>query len=154
MDKPFNLTLRVVWWMQFVQFVFAFIFVMASISTLPSVFKGETSIFTIFGFVFFIYLGCANALSTIKITDESVTVTVFYGRFRICWNEVEKILWNGSLIALIGNDKRIVLSMEYAGRNAPKMMEYFKQQIAERKISFEQKRFLFPIIHRNARVWR
>ena len=80
------------------------------------------------------YLGWANALSTIQITDESVTVTVFYGRFRILWNEVEKIVLSSPLIALIGNSKRVVLSLAFAGKSGSKMLEFFNQQIEKQTL--------------------
>ncbi len=153
MEKPFKLTLRVVWWMQIFQILFALPFTILSISTLFSFFKGEESLFMFFLFALFAYLGWANALSTIQITDESVTVTVFYGRFRILWNEVEKIVLNSPLIALMGNDKRVVLSLAFAGKSGNKMLEFFNQKIERQNIVFEQNS-PFPITHQNARVWQ
>ncbi len=143
--------------MQIFQILFALPFTALSIFTIVSFFKGEqsllTSLFTFFLFVFMAYLGWANALSTIQITDESVTVTVFYGRFRILWNEVEKIVLSSPLIALIGNSKRVVLSLAFAGKSGSKMLEFFNQQIEKQNIIFEQNN-PFPITHQNARVWR
>jgi hypothetical protein len=151
MENHFKLTLRVVWWMQVLQILFAFTFTILAIASLRSLNSSE-SLLTFFLFACFAYLCWANALSTIQITDESVTVTVFYGRFRISWNEIEKIVLNRPLIALIGNDKRVVLSLAFAGKNGQKMLDYFEQQIERRKIVFEQNA-PFPITHQNARVW-
>lgn len=153
MEQPFKLTLRVVWWMQIIQILFALPCTILSVFTLISIFRGEESVLVFFLFASFAYLCWANALSTIQITDESVTVTVFYGRFRIYWNEVEKIVLNSPLIALIGNEKRVVLSLAFAGRNGKRLLEHFSQQIESRKIAFEQNGYPFPITHQNARVW-
>jgi hypothetical protein len=79
---------------------------------------------------------------------------VFYGRFRINWSEVERIVLNAPFIALMGNDKRIVLSLAFAGRNSDKLLEFFNNQIEARKIIFEQNVTPFPLNHQNARVWR
>jgi len=81
-------------------------------------------------------------------------VNVFYGRFRIQWSEVIKIVLNAPFIALLGNEKRIVLSLAFAGKNSEKMLEFFNQQIESRNIIFEQNVTPFPITHQNARVWQ
>jgi hypothetical protein len=152
MEKRFKLTLRVVWWMQVIQILFALPCTILAVKSLTSSFDGGRSILLFFFFSGLAYLGWANALSTIQITNESATVTVFYGRFRIYWDEVEKIVLSKPLIALVGNDKRVVLSLAFAGRNGRKMLEYFEQEIERRKITFEQNA-PFPITHENARVW-
>jgi len=54
----------------------------------------------------------------------------------------------------MGNDKRIVLSLAFAGRNSDKLLEFFNNQIEARKIIFEQNVTPFPLNHQNARVWR
>ncbi len=84
MEKPFQLNLRVALWMQVVQIIFALPFTVFAILLIPSFFKTPlTSLFLFVICVSLAYLGWANALSTIQITNESVTVNVFYGRFRI-----------------------------------------------------------------------
>ena len=155
MEKPFQLNLRVALWMQVVQIIFALPFTVFAILLIPSFFK--TPLASLFLFVICVslaYLGWANALSTIQITNESVTVNVFYGRFRIQWSEVIKIVLNAPFIALLGNEKRIVLSLAFAGKNSEKMLEFFNQQIESRNIIFEQNVTPFPITHQNARVWQ
>ena len=155
MEKPFQLNLRVALWMQVVQIIFALPFTVFAILLIPSFFK--TPFASLFLFVICVsltYLGWANALSTIQITNESVTVNVFYGRFRIQWSEVIKIVLNAPFIALLGNEKRIVLSLAFAGKNSEKMLEFFNQQIESRNIIFEQNVTPFPITHQNARVWQ
>lgn len=153
MEKPSQLTLRVAFWMQVVQIIFALPFTVFAILLIPSFFKTPfTSLFLFIICTSLAYLGWANALSTIQITSESVTVNVFYGRFRIQWNEVNKIVLNTPFIALLGNEKRIVLSLAFAGKNSEKMLEFFNQQIESRNIVFEQNVTPFPITHQNARV--
>lgn len=155
MEKPFQLNLRVALWMQVVQIIFALPFTVFAILLIPSFFKTPlTSLFLFVICVSLAYLGWANALSTIQITNESVTVNVFYGRFRIQWSEVIKIVLNAPFIALLGNEKRIVLSLAFAGKNSEKMLEFFNQQIESRNIIFEQNVTPFPITHQNARVWQ
>ncbi len=152
MEKPFKLTLRVVWWMQIFQILFALLFTASSIFFLRIIFKGSLiSVFVFLLFAFFAYLGWANALSTIQITNENVTVTVFYGRFRINWSEVQKVIRQGPLIALTGNEKRVVLAMQYMDKNKNKMVEYFSKQIEERKIEFTTNEQV-PLTHQNAKV--
>ncbi len=90
----------------------------------------------------------------INHSDESVMVTVLYGRFRIYWNEVEIIVLNVPYIALLRNGKRIVFSLAFIGRNTDKMLEFFKQQIEAREIVVEEDVTSFPLTHQNARVWR
>ena len=155
MENPFELTLRVSRSMQILKIFFAFPFIIGAVWALDSVFKGSTlSLIWFLLCALVAYFGWANALSTIRITEESVTVTVFYGRFRINWIEVNKIILNTPFIALMGNDKRLVLSRAYAGRNSGKMLEFFNLQIETRKIEFEQNSKPFPLTHRNVRVWR
>ena len=155
MNTSFKLTLRVSWWMQVFQILFALPFTVGSFFMLISVFKGSVdTLIAFFLFAFFAYLGWANAFSTIQITDENVTVTVFYGRFRIRWDEVEKIIQNTAFIALLGNDKRVVLSLAFAGKNSDKVIQFLNQQIELRKILFEQDVKPFPLKHQNARIWR
>jgi len=154
MKNTFNLTLRVTWWMQIIQILFAIPFTIGAIYSLVLISRG-TSICLVAFFicVFLAYLGFANAFSTIKITDESVVVTVFYGRFCIGWKEVNTIAQNNPFIALIGNDKRVVISLAFAGKDSNKMLEFFNQQAETYNIIFEENAS-FPITHQNARVWR
>jgi hypothetical protein len=153
MQNSFNLTVRVSWWMQIIQIIFALLFMVGSIFFLITIINGSlASLIAFLFFAFFAYFGWANAFSTIQITDEDVTVNVFYGRFRINWDEVDEIVLNTPYIALIGNGKRIVLSLAFAGGNSDKMLEFFKQQIEARKIVFEQDITPFPLTHHNARV--
>jgi hypothetical protein len=154
MEKPFKLTLRVVWWMQLMQILFALPFTVGSIFFLMAVVQGSMdSLFPSLLFGLFAFLGWANALSTIQITEKSVTVTVFYGRFRIFWDEVEKIAQSEPFIALIGNGKNVTLSLIFAGKDRVKMLEFFNQQVERRNIRFEKNMTQFPITHQNARVW-
>jgi len=95
----------------------------------------------------------ANALSTIQITEKSVLVTVFYGRFRVDWDEVELIILNSPFIALIGHGKRVVLSLAFAGKNEEKMLDFFNHQMEQRNIRFE-KNISFPTTHQKATTWR
>lgn len=155
MTTPFKLTVRVAWWMQIFQILFALPFTVGSFFMLTYVFQGSIRFLWVFLlFVSLAYMGWANAFSTIQITDESVTVTVLYGRFRIYWSEVEIIVLNVPYIALLGNGKRIVLSLAFIGRNTDKMLEFFNQQIEAREIVVEEDVTSFPLTHQNARVWR
>jgi hypothetical protein len=160
MEKPFKLTIRVAWQMQIVQILFALPFTVLSVGSLFAVIKGPVDTLNILNFLFlfllsasFAFLGWANAFSTIQVTPQSVTVAVFYGRFRIHWDEVENIVRRGPFIALNGNGKRVVLSLTFMGKNRKKMLEFFKQQIEQRHIRFEKNAESFPLTHHNARVW-
>jgi hypothetical protein len=121
-----KLTIRVSWWMQVIMLIFALPCTALSIFMLVSIVRGSTNLFFVFVlFGAFAYFGWANALSTIQITDKDVTVSVFYGRFRIFWNEVETIAMNNPFIGLIGNEKRVVVSLAFAGKNKERMLEFF-----------------------------
>jgi hypothetical protein len=112
MEKSFKLTIRAAWWVQCFQIIFALPFTIGAVIIFISIFKGSMQSWPLFFVcVFLAYLGWANAFSMIQITDENVTVTVFYGRFRIHWSEVNTIVLNSPLVALIGNGKRVVLSL-------------------------------------------
>jgi hypothetical protein len=156
MQKTFKLTIKVTWWMQIFQILFALPFTIGCIFVLVAVIKGSiVNMGTLFVFLLlasFAYLGWANAFSTIQITEKHVTVTVFYGRFRINWDEVENIVMNDPLIALMGNGKRLVLSLAFAGKSRAKILEFFNQQIEQRHIRLEEAPF--SITHQNVRVWR
>ncbi len=154
MEKQYKLIIRVSWWMQLIQIIFALPFTLVSIYMLYSIIRGSTGLlFVCILFGCFAYFGWANALSTIQITDENVTVSVFYGRFRIIWDEVENIAMNNPFVALMGNNKRVVISLAFAGKNREKVLELFNQQSEQRNISFEKESEPFPITHQNARVW-
>ncbi len=155
MEKPFNCTLRVAWWMQALQIIFALPFTAGSLILFTSLLKGSLeSLPWLAGFILLAYLGWANALSTIHVTSEDVTVTVFYGRFRINWNEVNKIEQYGAMVGLLGNEKRVVLSFAYGGQKAKEILEFINEQIAARNIEFEKDVMPFPLTHKNSRVWR
>ncbi len=154
MQEHFKLTLRVAWWMQIILFLFALPCTAGAVFGLIKIIQGTADL--LFGVLMFggvAYLSWANALSTIQITEKSITVTVFYGRFRIGWDEVENIVRNNPYIALIGNGKRVVLSLAFAGNSTDKMLEYFDRQIELRNIKFEKNIQPFSITHHNARVW-
>jgi hypothetical protein len=154
MQEPFKLTLRVVWWMQFILLFFALPCTIGAVLALIKIIQSSADLLV--GFLllgFFAYLGWANALSTIQITEKRVTITVFYGRFRIGWDEVEHIVMNNPFIALMGNGKRVVLSLAFARKSRSKEIEYFYRQIEQRHIKFEKNIEPFPITHQNARVW-
>ena len=148
-----NLTIRVSWWMQIIQLVFALPCTALAIFMLVSIFQGSTNLaiaFVIFSVL--AYFGWANALSTIKINDQAVTVSVFYGRFRIAWDEVRTIALKSPFIALIGNEKRVVLSLAFAGKNKERMLEILNEQAQQRNVKFESESTSFPLTHQNARV--
>jgi hypothetical protein len=157
MEKPFKLTLRVSLWTQIVMFLFALPFMAGIFLVLQKAIKDSLSLsnilLSLLILVCFAYLGLANALSTIQITENNVTVNVFYGRFRIGWDEVDKIGINGPLIALMGHGKRVVLSLAFAGKSKGKMLEFFNHQIEQRKIKFEENASPFPNTHQNSRIW-
>ena len=153
MEKPFKLTVRVVWWMMIFQMLFALPFTIGSIFVLLAVVQGSAkSIPILIVLVFLAFLGWANALSTIQVTDRSVSVTVFHGSYRIAWDEVQKIIRRDYLIALVGNDKRVVLALQLMSKNRrDKLLEYFAQQIEERKIEFTTAEQV-PLTQHNTRV--
>ena len=142
---------------QIVMIIFALPFMAGIIYILEKATEGAMSLsgilLSLLILACFAYLGWANALSTIQITDNNVTVHVFYGRFRISWDEVEKIVINGPFIALMGKTKRVVLSLVFVGKNKGKMLEFFNRQIEQRRIKLEENSAPFPSTHQNARIW-
>src|SRR5215510_6074267 len=139
MEQPFKLTVRVVWWMMGFQILFALLCTIGFLYILFDFVQNQGSarilVYSL-GLGFLAFLGWSNAFSTIQITEKSVTVSVFHGRYRINWEEVQKIIHRGSLIALIGNDKRVVLALDAMDKNGNKMLEYFSQQIKALNIEF------------------
>jgi len=121
---------------------------------LVAIVRGSSNLLIVFLlFGAFAYFGWANALSKIEITNNDVTVSVFYGRFRIAWDEVRSIVINSPFIGLIGNEKRVVLSLAFAGKYKEKMIEFLNQQAQKRNIKIDRDGEPFPITHQNARVW-
>ncbi len=153
MEKPFKITVRVVWWMLLFQALFGLVFTIASVFALRVIFQGSISfLIVLVPCGFFAFFGWSNVFSTIQVTDKSVTVSVFHGRYRINWDEVQKIIRQGHIIALLGNDKRVVLALQLMNvKNGQKLTEYFSQQINERKIEFSTTEQA-PLIQHNSRV--
>jgi hypothetical protein len=156
MNKPFNLTLRVAWWMQAFQIAFGLFGAIGAIYSLPLIFVNQNNLFMFIPYAIFAYLGFANAFSTIQINENQVTVNVFYGRFRIYWKDIDLILINGPMIALLnsGTGKRLVISLAFAGKNSKDLLQFFDQQAEQRGIRYEKENINFPITHQNVRVWR
>jgi len=152
MQKPFKLLVSVAWWIQLFYIV---PFTALSIFTLVAVFQGsEDALCGLLMFAGpFTLLGWALALYRIQITEESVTVKTFYGHFRIAWDEVEKIVLNRNLIALLGNDKRLVLSPGSTSKNVKAMVAFINQEIERRNIKVETNVHL-PTSQHSTRVWR
>lgn len=153
MQQPYRLTIRVTRGMQLVQILFALPFTVLSVIIVIFMAKFGVDVGGLFAFLIcagFAYLGWANALSTIQIDEQSVSVTVFYGRFRIGWDEVETMRIRSPFIALAGNGKRLVLSLAFAGKNRQQMLDYLYAQAEQRHIPIEENAD-FPLTHQNAR---
>jgi hypothetical protein len=98
------------------------------------------------------------ASSYIEANPEFIAVKVPYGLFKIYWAEVTKILTNGMLIAFIGNDKHVVISLAFAGARTGELIETIDHQAQKRKL--EVKKIMpgetMPVTHHNSReiFWR
>jgi hypothetical protein len=150
MSKLFKITVSVGWWWQLILTV---PFTVVSLFTLFAVFQGSKD--ALCGFLFFAgpftLLGWSLALYNIQLTEESVTVNTLYGRFRIAWDEVERILVKDRRIALLGRDKWVVLSPDSTSRNVKKMIEFINQKMEQKNMKAEEDAH-FPLTHRNSRV--
>jgi hypothetical protein len=94
-----------------------------------------------------------HAIYTIQLTEESVTVNTLFGRFRITWDEIERIFIKGSRIALLGRNKRVILSPDPTLKSVGMMTEFINQKIEQKNIKVEEVS-IFPRLHKNSRVWR
>jgi hypothetical protein len=152
MPPTSHLTIRVTWWMQAIQVFFGLGFTIIAVISLVSLFRGSGD--NLLYFILAIglaYIGWANAFSTIQVSPEGVIVSVMYGRFGILWDEVQIIAQSGKMVALIGAEKRVVLSLAFAGQSALRLMAILEDQAAERKLPIK-KDWDFPFTHRNARI--
>jgi hypothetical protein len=150
-QQPFRLTVSVAGWAKFFLTVPAFLLALpATLGALQG--SGEALVIAIL-FACLGLFGWILTSSAIRVTEESVTVTVFYGHFRIRWDEVERICVNGPLIAFTGSDKRVVVSLKQAGRERHRLLDYIRYQVERRRLSCETGAS-FPITHLNARVRR
>jgi hypothetical protein len=109
------------------------------------------------GFLFFAgplaLLGWSIALYNIQMTEEFVTVFSIFGRYRIAWNDVEKIAVSIRRIALIGPDKRLVFTIRPESTNKKQMVEFIRRMSEQRKIMIEENA-RFPRTQLNTRVKR
>ena len=102
--------------------------------------------FFLLGFLLFVL-----TRSSIFIDEKKVLVTVPYGHFRIGWDEVTTIKTCGPYISLESDQKRVVLSLAFAGKNANAMIAFFNHQAEKRAIQV----FVdvdFPLTHKNTWV--
>lgn len=156
MEKQTPLVIRVNWPTQVLMILFALPCMLGGLACLYLVITrglfGYLAGFAILALC--AYFGFGNALSNIQVTSESVTVNVFYGRFRILWSEVEKVIFNKPYIALAGNGKRIVLSILFAGKNTGRLLAIIQNQVVERGLQYDERPDpQFRLSHLNARVW-
>lgn len=157
-EKPAKLTIRNSRIEMLFEIIWALCFTTGLGFVLFSVWRGTLGPAWLVGATFFgllAYLGWAMAFSTIQITEQTITVTVFYGRFRIYWDEVEKIILYGPYLALTGNGKRVVLSLQQVSPGREKLLEYFHHQIEQRNIAYAEDFRLKPLselTHQNARI--
>jgi hypothetical protein len=149
--QPFRLTVSVAGWMKF--FFTVPPALLALLATLGALQGSSDALAVAIFFACLCLLGWILTGSNIQVTEESVTVTVFYGRFRIHWNEVERICVNSPLIAFVGRDKRVVISLQQAGSEKRRLLEYIGYQVEQRHLPYETG-VPFPITHLNSRVWR
>jgi hypothetical protein len=147
-EQPYFLKIKVVWWMQLMLIAPSVLFVFPLIAFFQRA-EGVICVLPIVGL--FAVLGLINIFANVVVTENDVTVNVFYGRFRIRWDEVQKIIARDGMFALLGNDKRVVLSIQYMDANRHQMFEYFSQQIEKRKIEITQED-AFPFTRHNSRV--
>lgn len=98
------------------------------------------------------------ASSYIEANPEFIAVKVPYGLFKIYWAEVTKIVTDGTLIAFIGSDKRVVISLAFAGARTRELIQTIENQAQQRKL--EVKKIMpgetMPVTHHNSReiFWR
>jgi len=148
MNESFTLRIGIIWWVQVILFVPTIIDVFALIA----VFQGEEgAVFAFALFTFLAILGLANIFANILVTDTDVTVSVFYGSFRIRWHEVQKITFSNPFIALEGHEKRVVLATGNLDNNKHKMLTYFSQQINTRNIEVAINQPV-PLTHKNSKI--
>lgn len=102
----------------------------------------------------FILFGCLLLLlsrSKIEADAERVVIHTPNGRYGMDWQEVEIIRFNGPNLALEGNDKRLVISLSYAGRSSKKFLELLDQQSMNRLIPIIRPGTFAPT-HQNTRL--
>ncbi len=153
MNKPSKITVSVGLWRQL---IFTIPFTAVSLFTLFfAVFQGSKG--ALCGLLFFAgpftLLGWSMALYNIQLTEESVTVNTLYGRFRIGWDEVERVLIKNRHIALVGRNKRVVLSPDLTSKNVKKMVEFINQKMEQKNMKAEGNP-QFRLTQHNSRVWR
>lgn len=153
MPKKFRLIVRVSLWMQIFQILFAILSGIGAISSLQLIIEGQTGFLVIFlVLVLMSYVSLANALSIIELTDDDISVVVFYGRFRILWEEINRIAMRGPYIARIGSGKRLVLSLAFANSTREALLDIVQEYAAKKYIKIEENAS-FEITHKNTRIW-
>lgn len=150
-EKPI-IKATLVWQMKTICFSMGIFLALLSIVFLLNIIKGYREywpgamLFSIFAYACF-----GNGLYRVVITDQSVTLTDFYGRFRILWDEVEKVMINPTFIALIGRDKRVVFSPAYSKIRFKDFLQVIYDQSKGRNIVIERNRS-FSILQKNSGV--
>ncbi len=93
------------------------------------------------------------ASSYIEANEEYILVNVFYGTYKIKWVDVRNIKTNGSMIAFIGDDNRVVISLSFAGRRKNELIDLIRKQANKCKIEIKRPEpgEIMPITHLNSR---
>lgn len=113
---------------------------------IPSAFLGFVFILT---FALTWYL-ISLASSYIEVDDKSITVKVMRKKYMIQWNEVRKIITNGTLYSLQGEDKQLSVSLMLAGKNKKDFYRLLGEKIKYYGIEIEQTDNV-PLLHHNTR---
>jgi len=105
------------------------------------VYFSENDILLSLGFVFFVLLGVyalINIRSTLEIDQKTITFSSPpHGIYRMNWSDVRYIETNGTLFALLGDDKHLVFSLAYFGNGRSEFLSFFDEFVQERKIELE-----------------
>jgi hypothetical protein len=93
------------------------------------------------------------ATSYIEANREYIRVNVFYGTFAIRWTEVTTIITQGAFIAFVGYDKRVVVSLAFAGAGTQKFLKLIQEQADAHRIEIKQLKpsEIMPLTHQNSR---
>ena len=91
------------------------------------------------------------ARSYIAIDSQAIMAQFPYGRFRMGWEEVERVVTNGFLFSLQGGEKQLFVSMVVVGKGKREFYRYLVTQIQARGIALVSARQI-PTAQRNTWV--
>jgi hypothetical protein len=150
MERPRSVIVKTHWIMKVVS-VFGTLFFAFATYMSAKTNSGTVVVLEFVGFTGLSVLCWFLADSFIEVSEESVLVSVIYGRYKILWSEITSVTTNGRMYSFEGNDKRVVISLSLAGGTTRQALQLVQEMCARRGVPILEN-ISVPMTHRNSKV--